>query len=62
MELLAAPSPDRDEAIEAALRNCLTESNLSVGLKTVVRTAYSEHSGESLLHAGACIGFVINCQ
>ena len=38
VELLATASPDRDAAIEAALRNCLTESNLSIGPKTVVRT------------------------
>ena len=41
VEQLQTARPDRDAAIAAALRNCLTESNLPIGAKTVVRVADS---------------------
>ncbi len=39
VEQLQTARPDRDAAIAAALRSCLTESNLPIGTKTVVSVA-----------------------
>jgi len=39
VELLQTARPDRDAAIAAALHQCLTESNLPIGPKTVVSVA-----------------------